>query len=218
MLILLFILLLALAALLVWLKRRHEHKLDDPNLSFNAGITSRSMPMIQTTTPPYAASPYAGGGNGKTAATVSSIGVLESGAGVGVAGNMGNRSGSGRNSPARTREAFMPYGYGYARSESRLASASNGKLASGGQQARDDAITPVQDGGRIGTPTRGYVGQKYGEGEGNVSRTLGEGDMSRSTADISASGMSGTPTAPLKSNARKKVLVRERDMGDVSLD
>lgn len=30
--------------------------------------------------------------------------------------------GSGRNSPARTRDAFMPYGYGYSRSASRNAS------------------------------------------------------------------------------------------------
>lgn len=34
-------------------------------------------------------------------------------------------AGDGRNSPSRTREAFMPYGYGYTRSESRLGSHSN---------------------------------------------------------------------------------------------
>lgn len=32
---------------------------------------------------------------------------------------------SGRDSPMRTRDAFMPYGYGYSRSESRLESRSN---------------------------------------------------------------------------------------------
>lgn len=34
-------------------------------------------------------------------------------------------SSSGRDSPIRTRDAFMPYGYGYSRSESRLNSRTN---------------------------------------------------------------------------------------------
>lgn len=56
-----------------------------------------------------------------------------------VAGGMDG--GSGRNSPARTREAFMPYGYGYTKSESRLASHEQGI----------DRITPSPL-GRGGTP------------------------------------------------------------------
>lgn len=49
--------------------------------------------------------------------------------------------GSGRNSPSRTRDAFMPYGYGYTRSESRLGSYNNtdrgSPLARGGTPSGD---------------------------------------------------------------------------------
>lgn len=50
--------------------------------------------------------------------------------------------GSGRDSPARTREAFMPYGYGYTRSESRLASTSNlGATGAGSSPLAHDGTT-----------------------------------------------------------------------------
>ena len=47
----------------------------------------------------------------------------------------------GRNSPSRTRDAFMPYGYGYTRSESRLGSYNNTDRSS--PLAR--GATPVND-------------------------------------------------------------------------
>lgn len=53
----------------------------------------------------------------------------------GVAGS--GIDGSGRNSPARTRDAFMPYGYGYNRSESRLGSK---------QAMHDDRRSPLARG------------------------------------------------------------------------
>ncbi|CZT22958.1 uncharacterized protein RCC_08666 [Ramularia collo-cygni] len=82
------------AWLAVWLKRRHDRKQDAITGGFNAGITERSAPD--------------GGYAEKNAS-----GTLTGASPV---------IGSGRNSPARTREAFMPYGYGYAKSESRLGS------------------------------------------------------------------------------------------------
>lgn len=82
-----------LAWLLMWLKRRHDRKQDIVKGGFNAGVTERSTPAT-------------GGNEEKNASSL-------------VVTPM---HGSGRNSPARTREAFMPYGYGYARSESRLTS------------------------------------------------------------------------------------------------
>lgn len=78
-----------------WLKRRHDRKQDQITSGFNAGITQRSAG------PPIAAAGTAGNPNDSSMMTGSA---------------------SGRDSPARTRSAFMPYGYGYARSESRLAS------------------------------------------------------------------------------------------------
>lgn len=97
MLIVLFIGLLGLALLAIWLKKRHERKQDQIKSSFNEGITTRSAPATLDSpmkqVEPTVSGPYAQSGS-----------VLE----------------SGRNSPARTRDAFMPYGYGYARSESRL--------------------------------------------------------------------------------------------------
>lgn len=46
--------------------------------------------------------------------------------------------GSGRNSPARTRDAFMPYGYAYSRSESRLGSKQAVNEQRGSPLARGD--------------------------------------------------------------------------------
>lgn len=92
MCIVLAILLPLIAWLGIWLKRRHDRKRDQISGGFNAGITQRSAPMSD---PNLNASGIAGSG------------IID---------------GSGRNSPARTRDAFMPYGYGYSRSESRLES------------------------------------------------------------------------------------------------
>ena len=38
---------------------------------------------------------------------------------------------AGRDSPARTRDAFMPYGYGYSRSESRMGTGTDSPAARG---------------------------------------------------------------------------------------
>lgn len=87
--------------LLAWagvlLKRRHERKQDLITGGFNAGITERSAPV---------------GKGGDQEKSISTITVTPAAA----------MESSGRNSPVRTREAFMPYGYGYAKSESRLGS------------------------------------------------------------------------------------------------
>jgi len=77
-----------------------------PREGFNAGITTRSALM-----PAVGGRADDGTGDSSYMSTANSR--------VMAAGTL--ESGSGRNSPARTREAFMPYGYGYARSESRLA-------------------------------------------------------------------------------------------------
>ncbi|KAK3723870.1 hypothetical protein LTR37_001354 [Vermiconidia calcicola] len=77
-----------------WLKKRHDRKQDRINGGFNEGITTRGPPMS------------------------SANNVHDSAVTVGGDVDPSN----GRNSPSRTREAFMPYGYGYTRSESRLAS------------------------------------------------------------------------------------------------
>ena len=82
----------AAGAIGVWLKRRHQRKQDQIRGGFNAGITERAQPMSQNK---GLDSP---GAFAPTAAAA-----------------------SGSNSPARTRDAFMPYGYGYSRSESHVA-------------------------------------------------------------------------------------------------
>lgn len=96
-----------------WLKRRHDRKQDQIREGFNSGITGRSASGPLTETAQHANDSSFLSGGGATAA----------------------ESGSGRDSPVRTREAFMPYGYGYTRSESRLAGQeypSNSPLARGG--------------------------------------------------------------------------------------
>jgi hypothetical protein len=91
---------------------------------------------------------------------------------------------SGRNSPARTRSAFMPYGYNYTRSESRLASGSEDAIERvppppvGARPHESDRASPLARGG---TPV---------------------GELERG-------GIEGTPT-PTGQIKRKKVLVRER--------
>jgi hypothetical protein len=96
-----------------WLKRRHDRKQDQIREGFNSGITARSAsgPLPDVAQHGNDSSFMSGGGAA------------------------GQESGSGRDSPARTREAFMPYGYGYTRSESRLAGqehAGNSPLVRGG--------------------------------------------------------------------------------------
>ncbi|KAK1074937.1 hypothetical protein LTR12_006342 [Friedmanniomyces endolithicus] len=107
MLIVLFAALLLLALLATCLKRRHDRKADQIREGFNTGITTRSTGTAPMSVVPASAN--------TTTADMSAIGP----------------SGSGRNSPARTREAFMPYGYAYTRSESRLAAAERGDVGQG---------------------------------------------------------------------------------------
>ena len=101
--------LLAIALLGLWWKKRHQRKQDQIREGFNSGITTRGAPMQAS--------------NPNESSIMSGPGMTET-------------PGSGRDSPVRTREAFMPYGHGYARSESRLASYNtNGRsspLARGG--------------------------------------------------------------------------------------
>ncbi|KAK0304376.1 hypothetical protein LTR01_007477 [Friedmanniomyces endolithicus] len=99
MLLVLFAALVLLALLATCLKRRHDRRADQVREGFNAGITTRSTGTAPMSVVPASAN--------TTIADMSALGP----------------SGSGRNSPARTREAFMPYGYAYTRSESRLAAA-----------------------------------------------------------------------------------------------
>ncbi|KAM0703095.1 hypothetical protein Q7P35_009793 [Cladosporium inversicolor] len=114
MVIVLAIALAAIAILAMWLKKRHYRKRDDPNTSFNEGITTRTAPS----------DPKLGQAEKP-----------EASAHVPPVAPAYNISPNGRNSPIRTREAFMPYGYNYTRSESRLAS---------GASASEDAIEPLQ--------------------------------------------------------------------------
>ena len=80
-----------------WLKKRHDRKQDRLSGNFNAGITTRGPPMASND------------------ANTSHV--------TAAAGNID--AASGRDSPSRTRDAFMPYGYGYTRSESKLGSHAN---------------------------------------------------------------------------------------------
>ena len=109
MLIVLAILLPAIGVGAVFLKRRHDRKMDQIRGGFNAGITERAGPMKDP----------AANQSGSLAA--------------------GGISASGRNTPTRTRDAFMPYGYGYSRSESRIGSQSNIHPAERGMTPHNDA-------------------------------------------------------------------------------
>jgi hypothetical protein len=91
-------------------------------------------------------------------------------------------------STSRTRDAFMPYGYNYTRSESRLAS---------GASASDDAIEHVQPPPPIVAAGR--------------SSPLARGGTP--VGDLERGGIEGTPT-PTGQVKRKKVLVRERSVED----
>ncbi|CAK4034416.1 Hypothetical predicted protein [Lecanosticta acicola] len=109
--------------LAAWLKRRHDRKQDQIREGFNAGITSRS------------AGPMGNHENNSSAVAPAAVGE------------------SGQSSPKRTRDAFMPYGYGYNRSESRFGSKqavgddrrsalASGEVAAGDQEKRGAAGTP----------------------------------------------------------------------------
>lgn len=105
-----------------WLKQRHDRKKDRMSEGFNTGITTRAAPMAA---------------NGVNDSYVSGAADMD--------------PNSGRDSPSRTRDAFMPYGYGYTRSDSRLASYNNNDR--GSPLAR--GATPVNDlekDGIAGTP------------------------------------------------------------------
>lgn len=115
-----------LALLAVYLKRRHDRKRDQAPAVFNEGITSRSLP----------AQTRDGGVGEMSYVNDSSIRVAE-----------GLEAGSGRNTPTRTRDAFMPYGYGYSRSESRLGASFQGGTPMGEleKRASADDIMPIKD-------------------------------------------------------------------------
>ncbi|KAK6443134.1 hypothetical protein LTR95_000651 [Oleoguttula sp. CCFEE 5521] len=173
MLILLFVLLLLIALAAVWWKRRHDRKQDLISSSFNPGITSRSVPG-----PGHSAGPGPGAGPGYGDGRGPEMGMADpghhgsgsvlgfdggtpqrgAGAGVqgGAAAGMAAGSASGRHTPTRTRDAFMPYGYGYARSESRHASQS--------YVDQSDTITSVGDSARGAEAGRG-VGESGYAGE-----------------------------------------------------
>lgn len=120
MVIVLFFGLLGLALLGLWLKKRHYRRQDQITGGFNSGITERAPPMSSNPAVNNASNPNVADPNVN----------------------------SGRDSPVRTRDAFMPYGYGYARSESRLGSQPEiGRAAS--PLARGE--TPVNEMERGGT-------------------------------------------------------------------
>ncbi|KAI6914712.1 hypothetical protein KC318_g4355 [Hortaea werneckii] len=119
MLIVLFIGLLIIGLVAGWLKRRHDRKRDQIRGGFNEGITSRPVHHHHGDGREKAGMGYAAG---NAANNSSFLGMNGSSHIMTAPQATGLEPGSGRNSPARTHEAFMPYGYGYTRSESRLGS------------------------------------------------------------------------------------------------
>lgn len=169
MVIVLAIALAAIAILATWLKKRHDRKRDQPNTSFNEGITTRRAPS----------DPKLG-----------QLEKAEASNPLPPAAPAFNASQNGRNSPVRTRDAFMPYGYNYTRSESRLASGAAGS---------EDAIEPVQPATAAG-PLGNERSSPLARGGTPV------GDLERGAVENTP-----TPTGQIK---RKKVLVRERSVED----
>ncbi|EME80510.1 uncharacterized protein MYCFIDRAFT_86910 [Pseudocercospora fijiensis CIRAD86] len=102
--IIMLIVLAILLPLLGWgahyLKRRHDRKVDRMSGGFNAGITERAAPMSKE-----------GFNDSDMVAAAAAAAASSSG-----------RPGS----PARTRDQFMPYGYGYTHSDSRTGVARGG--------------------------------------------------------------------------------------------
>lgn len=172
MVIVLAIALAAIAILATWLKKRHYRKRDQPNTSFNEGITTRTAPSDPKLG--QAEKPDANGSVPPVAPAY-------------------NISPNGRNSPIRTREAFMPYGYNYTRSESRLAS---------GASASEDAIEQVPP------PPPVTAAGPLASGR---SSPLARG--ATPVGELEKGVIEGTPTPTGKVN-RKKVLVRERSVED----
>ena len=131
MLIVLFVGLLLFALLALWLKRRHDRKADHIREPFNAGITERSAPNITD-------DKRRGGGDG-----VGDSSYMSTNTSTLMAGGL--EGGSGRNTPSRTRDAFMPYGYGYARSESRVGSRTGVDALEGRRSPMTRGGTPMSD-------------------------------------------------------------------------
>ncbi len=70
---------------------------------------------------------------------------------------------SGRDSPMRTREAFMPYGYGYARSESQLGGTGS-PLARGGTPVGDlERADAMEEAAPKGKARRVLVRERSGD-------------------------------------------------------
>jgi hypothetical protein len=170
MVIVLAIALTLVAILATWLKKRHDRKRDEPNTSFNEGITTRTAPSDPKLG--QAEKPEASSSMPPVAPAF-------------------NISPNGRNGPIRTRDAFMPYGYNYTRSESRLAS---------GASASDDAIEHVQP------PPPVVAAGPLASGR---SSPLARGGTP--VGELEKGGIEGTPT-PTGQVKRKKVLVRERSV------
>jgi len=172
MVIVLAIALAIIAVLATWLKKRHDRKRDQPNTSFNEGITTRTAPSD-----PKLGQTEKADASGSMPPVAPAL----------------NNSPHGRNSPIRTREAFMPYGYNYTRSESRLASGATGPEDSIEQVPPPPPVVaagPLAS-GRASPRARG--GTPVGE--------------------LEKGGIEGTPT-PTGQVKRKKVLVRERSVED----
>lgn len=119
MIIVLAIVLPLISVLGLWLKRRHDRKQDIPRTGFNAGITSHV------------------GTEGKTADPIPAA----------IGTEAVHPAHTGRDSPARTREAFMPYGYGYNRSESAMGKVAATDTTTTSYQAHD---TPDVENARHG--------------------------------------------------------------------
>ncbi|KAK4500544.1 hypothetical protein PRZ48_008733 [Zasmidium cellare] len=134
MLIVLVICLPLIAWLALWLKRRHDRKQDQMNGGFNQGITQRA--------PGPMSDPHMNMSGGAGSAAI---------------------DGSGRNSPARTRDAFMPYGYGYNHSESRLGSK---------QAVYDDRRSPLARGETPGDPEKDAIEAAETPGKKKSKRVL----------------------------------------------
>lgn len=185
--------------LATWLRRRHERKQDKITGGFNAGITERTTPMSTV-----GSRHHNGGGASGAAAATAAGGIPGNGSGVlepyPPGPSAGPRAGSSAsvrsNSPARTREAFMPYGYGYARSnESRAASASSSRRQSYYQQQQQQqpemAVAP-----------------------GMNNRVASGSPLAREMAVTADDAERGGGSGSMSSNAagKKRVFVRERSM------
>lgn len=153
MLIVLFIGLLIIGLVAGWLKHRHDRKRDQIRGGFNEGITSRPVNHRDGHGREKAGMGYAAGNAANNSSFLSMNGsshVMTAPPATGL------EPGSGRNSPARTREAFMPYGYGYTRSESRLGSRTDVDQSGTGERPsplpkEETPTAEMEKGGKGGT-------------------------------------------------------------------